>query len=76
MKLSKCLMVKFLTKVCMNDPYSIMRSNIVFIENSVQYEPSDTDVAIAEGIVELLDHPPEGFSRAEAADFANFLCCW
>ena len=29
-----------------------------------------------DGWLELLDQPLQGFSPAEAADLANFLCCW
>ena len=58
MKISKCHMIQFLSKVCMNDSFSIMRANSFVFENFVEPEPSDENVATVLGVIELLDQPP------------------
>ena len=65
--------VGFLARYSDHDHLSILRTNrsVAFRE---MRDWSDEDAAIAHGIIELIQFPPDGISYVEARELASFLC--
>ena len=67
--------VGFLARYSDREHESILRRNrsVAFRETR---DWSEEDAALAQGILELLQCPPEGLSYVEARELASFLCTY